>query len=542
MKHRGHIFRILDILKHEKREIYSIYFYAILGGLVQLSLPLGIQAIISFVFGGAVSTSVVLLIALVVFGSFIYGFFQVSQMKIIEKIEQQLYVRYAFQYAYLLPRLDIKATESYYRPELVNRYFDIMTLQKGISKLLLDVPTASIQILAGLLLLTLYHPLFIFFGILVITVITLILYFSGNKGVETSLQESKHKYKMAAHLQQVALNAVDYKFFREDFNLGKSDKNVTAYLKSRTNHFKVLLLQYWSLVYLKVFIIAAMLIAGALLLFSQQLNIGQFIAAEIIIILVINSVEKLIINLEQVYDVITAVEKINEVTSLPVETEEETYFDPSDVQGVHIEVNRLNFSYNDSADYVLKDISFELLPGERLAVSGTSGSGKSTLLKLVAGIFKANRGTVLINGLPVHKYSLLSLRNNTGVMLQSSGLFDGTLMENILCGRDIPYATINRLADITGLKSFVEKSRDGYDMRIYPGKYDMQDETANRIMLVRALAAKSQLLLIDYPATCSDEVTRKILSYIDEEMKGTTIVMVSENPVIQNWCGKHIAL
>lgn len=542
MKHKGHIFRILDILKHEKREIYSIYFYAILGGLVQLSLPLGIQAIISFVFGGAVSTSVVLLIALVVFGSFIYGFFQVSQMKIIEKIEQQLYVRYAFQYAYLLPRLDIKATESYYRPELVNRYFDIMTLQKGISKLLLDVPTASIQILAGLLLLTLYHPLFIFFGILVIMVITLILYFSGNKGVETSLQESKHKYKMAAHLQQVALNAVDYKFFREDFNLGKSDKNVTAYLKSRTNHFKVLLLQYWSLVYLKVFIIAAMLIAGAVLLFSQQLNIGQFIAAEIIIILVINSVEKLIINLEQVYDVITAVEKINEVTSLPVEAEEDTHFDPGDMQGVHVEVNRLNFSYNDSADYVLKDISFELLPGERLAVSGTSGSGKSTLLKLVAGIFKANRGTVLINGLPVHKYSLLSLRNNTGVMLQSSGLFDGTLMDNILCGRDIPYATINRLADITGLKSFVEKSKVGYDMRIYPGMYDMQDETANRIMLVRALAAKSQLLLIDYPTTCSDDVTQKILSYIDEEMKETTIVIVSENPVIQNWCGKHIAL
>ena len=345
MRQRGHIYRILEILKHEKREIYAIYFYAILAGLVQLSLPLGIQAIISFVFGGAVSTSVVLLIGLVVFGAFIYGYFQVSQMKIIEKIEQQLYVRYAFQYAYILPRLDIKATENYYRPELMNRYFDIMILQKGISKLLLDVPTATIQILAGLLLLTLYHPLFIFFGILVVLVIVLILYLSGNRGVETSLQESKHKYKMAAHLQQVALNAVDYKFFRENFNLGKADKNITAYLKSRTNHFKVLLLQYWSLVYLKVFIIAAMLIAGAVLLFGQQLNIGQFIAAEIIIILVINSVEKLIINLEQVYDVITAVEKINEVTTLPVEAEEQTIFEPGDMQGVHIEVNKLSFSY-----------------------------------------------------------------------------------------------------------------------------------------------------------------------------------------------------
>ncbi len=542
MRQKGHINRILEILKHEKREIYAIYFYAILAGLVQLSLPLGIQAIISFVFGGAVSTSVVLLIGLVVFGAFIYGYFQVSQMKIIEKIEQQLYVRYAFQYAYILPRLDIKATENYYRPELMNRYFDIMILQKGISKLLLDVPTATIQILAGLLLLTLYHPLFIFFGILVILVIVLILYFSGNRGVETSLQESKHKYRMAAHLQQVALNAVDYKFFREDFNLGKADKNITAYLKSRTNHFKVLLLQYWSLVYLKVFIIAAMLIAGAVLLFGQQLNIGQFIAAEIIIILVINSVEKLIINLEQVYDVITAVEKIGEVTGLPVESEEHTLFEPGDMQGVHIEVNKLSFSYEDKNDSVLKDISFELLPGERLAISGSSGSGKSTLLKLVAGIFKADRGTVLVNGLPVHKYSLLSLRNNTGLMLQSSGLFDGTLMENILCGRDIPYSAISRLAEITGLKNFVEKHKDGYDMRIYPGKYDLQDETVNRILLVRALAGKSKLLLIDYPSTYGSEVTRQVIEYIDKEMKGTTVIIVSEHASVQSWSDKQLVL
>ncbi len=542
MRQRGHIYRILEILKHEKREIYAIYFYAILAGLVQLSLPLGIQAIISFVFGGAVSTSVVLLIGLVVFGAFIYGYFQVSQMKIIEKIEQQLYVRYAFQYAYILPRLDIKATENYYRPELMNRYFDIMILQKGISKLLLDVPTATIQILAGLLLLTLYHPLFIFFGILVVLVIVLILYLSGNRGVETSLQESKHKYKMAAHLQQVALNAVDYKFFRENFNLGKADKNITAYLKSRTNHFKVLLLQYWSLVYLKVFIIAAMLIAGAVLLFGQQLNIGQFIAAEIIIILVINSVEKLIINLEQVYDVITAVEKINEVTTLPVEAEEQTIFEPGDMQGVHIEVNKLSFSYEGKNDSVLKDISFELQAGERMAINGGSGSGKSTLLKLVAGIFKADKGTVLINGLPVHKYSLLSLRNNTGLMLQSSGLFDGTLMENILCGRDIPYSTISRLADITGLKNFVEKHKDGYDMRIYPGKYDLQDETVNRILLVRALAGKSKLLLIDYPSTCDSEVTRQVLEYIDREMNGTTVIIVSEQATVQNWSDKQLVL
>ncbi len=192
------LLRILSILKYERKEISAIYFYAILSGVVQLSLPIGIQSIISFVLGGALSTSLVLLIVLVVFGTFIYGLLQVNQMKIIERIQQQLYVRYSFLYTHLLPRLDLLATENFYLPETVNRYFDIMSLQKGISKLLLEVPTATIQILVGLILLSFYHPSFIFFGLFLIAVLILIIYMTGNRGIETSLKESTYKYRMAA--------------------------------------------------------------------------------------------------------------------------------------------------------------------------------------------------------------------------------------------------------------------------------------------------------------------------------------------------------
>ena len=85
--------KILKILRFQKKDITAIYFYAILNGLVQLSLPLGIQSIVSFVLGGAISTSIVVLIILVVVGVFLNGLFQVNQMKMIEKIEQQIFVR-----------------------------------------------------------------------------------------------------------------------------------------------------------------------------------------------------------------------------------------------------------------------------------------------------------------------------------------------------------------------------------------------------------------------------------------------------------------
>jgi len=88
--------RFLEILRFERHEISSIYFYSIFAGLVQLSLPLGIQSIISFVLGGAISTSLVLLVIVVILGVFLNGLLQVNQMKIIEKIEQRLFVRYSF--------------------------------------------------------------------------------------------------------------------------------------------------------------------------------------------------------------------------------------------------------------------------------------------------------------------------------------------------------------------------------------------------------------------------------------------------------------
>src|SRR5690606_30001501 len=153
--------RIFEILKFERKGISSIYFYAILAGLVQLTLPLGIQSIIMFVLGGSISTSLVLLFVFVVFGVFVNALLQVNQMEIIEKIQQQLFVRYSFMYTNKLHNIELKSVKDYYLPELVNRFFDVISLQKGIAKLLLDVPTATIQILFGLILLSFYHPTFI---------------------------------------------------------------------------------------------------------------------------------------------------------------------------------------------------------------------------------------------------------------------------------------------------------------------------------------------------------------------------------------------
>jgi len=152
-KAKSPITRILDLVKLEKAEISAIYFYAILNGLILLAVPLGIQSIIGFVLGASFRASIYILIFLVVMAVLISGLMQVNQMKIIEKIQQRIFVRYAFAYTDTIPRLDLKKNDGVYLPELINRFFDTATLQKSLSKILLEIPTATIQIFFGLVLL-----------------------------------------------------------------------------------------------------------------------------------------------------------------------------------------------------------------------------------------------------------------------------------------------------------------------------------------------------------------------------------------------------
>ena len=242
--------KLFALIKLDKKDISSIYVFAILGGFISLSLPLGIQTIISFVQTNQISASVVVLITIVVLGVFLNGLVQVRQMQVVEKIEQKIFTRYSLAFADKLPKLNLEKLNNYYLPELVNRYFDTISLTKGIEKLLLDIPAAIIQIFFGLLLLSFYHPVFIAFGAFLIFIVVLIIRFSSPKGLATSLKASDYKYDMAAWLEEMARVIKSFKFSKgTSLHMKKSDAIVSNYLEARTAHFRVLLTQYWSFIF-----------------------------------------------------------------------------------------------------------------------------------------------------------------------------------------------------------------------------------------------------------------------------------------------------
>ena len=164
------------------------------------------------------------LITILVLAVLFTGIIQVNQMKVIEKIQQRIFVRYSFAFADRIPKLDLKKVDGFYLPELVNRFFDTVSLQKGFAKLLLDLPLAIIQIFFGLTLLSFYHPFFILFGLLILVLLWLILRTTGNKGLQSSLAESSYKYALVGWFEEMARLVKSFKFSNADLHLIKADE------------------------------------------------------------------------------------------------------------------------------------------------------------------------------------------------------------------------------------------------------------------------------------------------------------------------------
>jgi len=534
--------KLYKLLVLDRKDIYAIYAFSIFSGLVQLSLPLGIQTIISFVLAGSVSTSIVILITLVVTGVFFSGLLQVKQMQLTEKIEQKIFVRYAFEFADRLPKMNIQKMDNYYLPELVNRFFDTMSLQKGMSKLLLDIPAATIQMIFGLILLSFYHPVFIVFGLVLFLMLIIILRFTSVKGMETSMRASDYKYNVASWLQEIARTIKTFKYSKgTSLHLKETDELTAGYLNSSTDHFRVLLKQYWSLVTFKVVITAAMLIVGSFLLVDQQLNIGQFVAAEIVILTIIGAVEKFITSLDKVYDVLTALEKLGKVTNSETESEGSIALEKKQA-GVAICFDDVSFEYA-GGNRVLNNLSFTVKPGQHIAVMGKSGSGKSTILRLLTGAFKDFHGNVLLDDVPIGNYSLNSIRSQTGILLNAQDIFKGSLLDNLTMGNEaINIGEVTAIANVTGLTEFVQAQKEGYDTLLDPAGKKLSKKVVQTILLIRALLGNHRLLLLEEPLHDLDSIhMQRILAYLKNDINAT-IIIATGNAEIAQACEKVLWL
>ena len=535
--------RFFGLIKLEKQDVYQIFYYALFAGVVSLSLPLGIQAIINLIQGAQISNSWVILVVLVTLGVMFTGALQIMQLRIIETLQQRIFTRSSFELSYRFPKIRMSQLRTYYPPELANRFFDTLTLQKGLSKILIDVPTALIQIIFALILLSFYHPFFIFFGLSLLVLMYFVFRYTVKKGVETSLVESKHKYRVAHWIQEVARSVVSFKLSgNTQLALNKNDALVCDYLQAREAHFKVIKFQYIKMIAFKVTVTAGLLAIGGALVLNQQMNIGQFVAAEIVILLVINSVEKLIVSLETLYDMLTAIEKLGQVVDFKLESQEGKT--PEFKTPFRLELDDVWYSVEGREEPVLSNISFCVEPKEVVLLRGVSGSGKSSLMRVLAGVNTPTSGSVFIDNTNLKAIQLNHYRTHLGLSLSDEVPFEGTLRENLTFGNtNIDEAYLEELLSVIGLKEFVRSLPFGLDTLISPEGRHISYTVTKKMILIRALLKQPKLLLLEDPLDqFRPEETSKIIDYLCDKKHNWSIVVISNNSYWNTKCTKSLEL
>lgn len=538
--------RLLLLLAPFRREIRYIILYAVVAGLINLSLPLGIQAIIGQIAGGAISASWGVLVLFVIVGALMVGILRLMQLSIMEYLQRCIFTASAIEFAVRIPRFNLELLRKEYLPELVNRFFDTLTLQKGLPKILMEGSTAALQIIFSLLLLSFYHSSFVLFSLLLIGILVLLFYWTGPKGIQTSLKESKYKYKLAFWLEEVGRVASTFKLAGENrFPLLRADALTVNYLDAREKHWRILVTQFVSSIAFRILVLGGFLILGSVLVIDNQLNIGQFVAAEILVLFVIESVEKLILLHETGYDVLTAIEKIGQVSDLPLEREDGVHVGEFCTdQPLAVELRNLSYQYEDGSSPVLKEVNLSIKAGERLAVAGYNGSGKSTLMQVLSVGKRDFTGSLLFNGLPKQNLHLRSLREHIGDFSSQEEVFKGTIRENIDLGNErISLQQVLVVAEEISLSEFIRQSPKGIDTEILPGGKNIPRSIVTKILVARAIVGQPKLLVMEESlGNLNSRDRRRIAQLLTDRKRPWTLVSVTADPLLASLCDRVVVL
>lgn len=538
--------RLLRLLSTERKDIIYILFYAVIIGLTGLILPLGIQSTVELISGGVVFSSVYVLIAVVIVGVFAAGGLQIMQISLVEYLQQRIFTKAALEFTFRIPRIKIESIINNYAPELVNRFFDIMTVQKGLPKLLIDLSSGTIQILFGLVLLSLYHPVFVFFSLILVLILVIIFYLTGSKGLHSSIQESKYKYKVAQWLEELARALNSFKLAgTTDLPIKKTDYNVNNYLKYRKVHFQVLITQFSFIVLFKAAVTGGLLIMGTILVINREITLGQFVASEVIIILILNAVEKIIMYMDVVYDLLTAVDKIAQVTDLPLEKVGGIDFPTASWQtGYGIVIKDLRYKYPNSQEYSLRGLDLEITAGERVCITGSGDSGKTTLTNILTGFHPGFEGIVTINNYSIRDLDLAHLRDKIAKNISPEDIFDGTIYENITVGKPLESVedAVHALRKV-GLADQVNMLPEGLSTPLLSGGKGLSSSMIQKLILARCLAKKPGLLILnDFFSGLKKDTKLELVNAAISSDNACTFIAVSNDPIVMAACDRIIVL
>ncbi len=533
--HGGHhhptpLERLGAMLAENRSDLTVLLVYVLLTGILSLAAPLAAQALVNTIAAGLFLQPLAVLTFLVLGGLLFAGVLRVLQLTVVETLQQRVFARVALHLAHVLPRIRLTALRDEYAPELVNRFFDTLTVQKTVSKLLLDGIAAALQAGVGLLLISIYNPLLFAFALFVLVSFYFVTVTLGFGGLRTSIQESVQKYRVADWLEELARCQTSFKLNATGgFLLHRADSLVHQYLAARRSHFSVVFRQAIGNYLFQAVASAGTLGIGGWLVIQRQLTLGQLVAAELIVVGVLSALDKLVKQAEQVYDLLTALDKIGHVTDLELErTDGREHAPPAG--GARVSCRGVRFAYREGVE-ILSGFNLSLGAGERVSLVGKSGAGKTTVAALLCGLEEPSHGLVEVDGLDVRAWNLESLRATVNMVGDDHEIFSGTLEENILVGRtNLSYEDVEWALEISQLSADLERFPEGVRTPLVTGGRNLSHGQAQRLLIARAIVDRPRLLILDEAFTGIDEQTKlRILDALYAPDHSWTLIDISHD-------------
>ncbi len=533
------ILRLRQWLHLESEDAWVVVIYTAATGLISLVVPIAVQAVVNTIAFGTLLQPLAVLTVMVFIALLAVAWLNGYRHYVVEMIQRRIFVRLAGDVADKLVRVEPKAFDRYHGPELVNRFLEVVTVQKAGAALLLDGLTVAVQTLIGMILLAVYHPFLLAFDALLAISLFVVLVPMGSGAIPTSVQESKAKYNLLAWLEELARHQIAVKS-RAGLALAmeRTDDLVRDYLKYRTLHFRILIRQIIGSYALQAFASATLLGIGGWLVIDRQMTLGQLVAAELVVALVTSSITKFGKHLEMFYDLMASLDKLGYLTDLPKEREDGEPL-PRHSRPASIRVVSATITAGDSVP-LLQDATLEAEAGARIGLLGSTGSGKSTLLDVLYALRLPPRGRVEIDGRDYRELRLDDLRDQIALVREPQ-IFEGTVLDNMRLGREVLSTERAREAlEEVGLLGHVLKMKDGIHSRLATGGAPLSAGQAIQLELARALAHEPRVLVLDECLDWLEDLPERsrLLDLVFGPRDRWTVIVASHNAEILKRCDR----
>ena len=534
--------RLIELMRSDQGDLWMVLGLALGSGLLALASPVAVQALVNTVAMSGMGQPLLVLSTILFFFLAFAGAVHVLQSYLVEIVQRRIFVRLATDLAYRLTRAHSDAYEHHHGPELVNRFFDVLTVQKAGSSLLLDGLSTAVQTLIGLIVLAFYHPFLLAFDVVLVLSISVIIFVLGRGGVASAIQESLTKYALVAWLEIIAGNMQTFKFNGgPEFAVKRTDTLALDYLAAKRSHYQIILRQIIGSVTLYAIAQTALLAIGGYLVIEGHLTLGQLVAAELIVSAALVSLVKFGKHLEGYYDLMAGADKIGHLLDLPLEREQGV--EPVMAGPVSLAVKGLSFGFGAKRP-LFSNLGFQVQAGEKVAVSGGYGSGKSSLAALLCGLRQPGKGHIEINGADLGSLRLEALRNRIAVAGRAE-FFQDSLFENVRMGRpELGQDEIEQALDAVGLLDDIDVlSEDSLDTDISPSGAPLSAAQGRLLLLARAIAGRPALLILDGLLDEMDEAARvRIVPVLFANDAPWTLLVLTGSPDVAALCERVVEL